>query len=530
MKKTIKKIIASLLIGLILVPIFCSTVKADEVNPWYDPSFKEWFIKVYDTSNPTEIFGERYTAAQVKWILYSIIAIPFSGARELLIAAFTGDTAEAAKAVKKLLSEAKSTQYFALKDNKEDKNFASFMLEERPLSGISYLKKGLKKISIIPEAKAQTTGYGYQTLGILQPWWERIRDASFTLLVLVTVITAFLIMFRVKISPQAVVTIQSFLPKLIITIILITFSYAIAGFLVDLMYVVYTLAIKILFPDRSFTFMWTVFNGSSPGIFIVFLMYVFFFFISAIFGFIFWLTSNFLNALVGTFLFVPFVLLLIIGVIVLMLLLIFNIFKLTWMLLKTTAQLFIAIIFSPLKIMASLLTNQSPLGFVKDIASNLIIFPIVGILMFLALEFELLSVKVSLKGIVEDNFILDILNLIPGLLGQGRIITDVVLPKEIWDPPFFGEGLISLVLLGVSFVIITIIPKTAELIKSMVAGKPFAYGTAIGEAIFGPFITAGQVSKTGQEIAGGLRLLRGREEATTPPPKPKIKAPPPGSV
>jgi hypothetical protein len=506
MKKTIKKIIASLLIGLILAPIFSSTVKADDVSPWYDPGFKEWFIKVYDTSNPTEIFGERYTAAQVKWILYSIMALPFSGARELSIAAFTGDAAEAAKAVKKLLSEAKSTQYFALKDNKEDKNFASFMLEERPLSGISYLKKGLKKISIIPEAKAQTDGYGYQAMGILQPWWKNVRDASFTLLVLVTVITAFLIMFRVKISPQAVVTIQSFLPKLIITIILITFSYAIAGFLVDLMYLVYALAIKLIFPNRSFYFMWAIFNGNGGGIFLIFLMYVFFFVISALLGFMFWMTNSILNTLAGTISFPIFVLLIIIVALLLMLLLIFNIFKITWMLLKTTAQLFIAIIFSPLKIMASLLTNQSPLGFVKDIASNLIIFPIVGILMFLALEFEFLSVMTSLKGIVEDNFILDILNLIAELFGHGRIITNFILPGEIWNPPFFDKGLIGFVLLGVSFVIITIIPKTADIIKGMIEGKPFAYGTAIGEAVKTPIALgqgalAAKITKT-EETAG----------------------------
>ena len=39
-------------------------------------------------------------------------------------------------------------------------------------------------------------------------------------------------------SPQTIVTIQSALPKIVVTLILVTFSYAIAGFMVDLVYVV----------------------------------------------------------------------------------------------------------------------------------------------------------------------------------------------------------------------------------------------------------------------------------------------------
>jgi hypothetical protein len=67
-------------------------------------------------------------------------------------------------------------------------------------------------------------------------------------------------------------------------------------------------------------------------------------------------------------------------------------------------------------------------------------------------------------------------------------------------PPLLGIGaerMIPLLYLAVSFIILTIIPKTADIIKSMIEGKPFAYGTAIGEA-FGPVrSTAGYAAALG---------------------------------
>ena len=54
-------------------------------------------------------------------------------------------------------------------------------------------------------------------------------------------------MLRIKMSPQAIVTIQSSLPKVITTLILITFSYAIAGLVIDLMNLFLGLSVSLLF-------------------------------------------------------------------------------------------------------------------------------------------------------------------------------------------------------------------------------------------------------------------------------------------
>jgi hypothetical protein len=54
-----------------------------------------------------------------------------------------------------------------------------------------------------------------------------------------------MIMFRRAIDPQTVITVQSALPRVIMTLILITFSYAIAGFIIDMMYLFILLIISV---------------------------------------------------------------------------------------------------------------------------------------------------------------------------------------------------------------------------------------------------------------------------------------------
>src|SRR5688572_19468896 len=80
LKKLIFSFVASLVVMFSLVPL----VEAQDDPPtpntagkndtWYNSGFKTWYAKVYDPSNPSEIFGERYTAAQVQWVFYGTLA------------------------------------------------------------------------------------------------------------------------------------------------------------------------------------------------------------------------------------------------------------------------------------------------------------------------------------------------------------------------------------------------------------------------------------------------------------------------
>lgn len=80
------------------------------------------------------------------------------------------------------------------------------------------------------------SGVGFQSLSPLIRVWEAFRNIVYLLFVLVFIVIGVAIMLRIKIDPRTVMTIQNQIPKIIIGLILVTFSFAIAGFLIDLMW------------------------------------------------------------------------------------------------------------------------------------------------------------------------------------------------------------------------------------------------------------------------------------------------------
>lgn len=120
-----------------------------------------------------------------------------------------------------------------------------------PASGIAWTYSGLADAGFFPKALA-AEGIG---MGSIQPFakiWKIFRDVTYLLLVVVLIAIGFMIMFRTKINPQTVISVENSLPKIIIALILITFSFAIAGFLVDLMYMLIAIIVSILGPVYNF--------------------------------------------------------------------------------------------------------------------------------------------------------------------------------------------------------------------------------------------------------------------------------------
>lgn len=89
------------------------------------------------------------------------------------------------------------------------------------------------------------TGNGFEGLRPLLGIWTSMRNLVYLLFVLLFIVLGLGIMFRIQIDPRAVMSIQSQLPKIVIALILVTFSYAIAGFLIDMMYVSLYLIINV---------------------------------------------------------------------------------------------------------------------------------------------------------------------------------------------------------------------------------------------------------------------------------------------
>lgn len=152
----------------------------------------------------------------------------------------------------------------ACSDNPEDgdKNFEGsiigFMtklvvmpMTNPPSSGIYWAYSGLQNAGFIPKTFA-AEGIGFAALAPFKEIWLLFRNLIFLILVIVIIAIGFMIMFRMKINPQTVISVENALPKIVISMILITFSYAIAGFLIDLMYIMIGFVI-ILMSSTSFS-------------------------------------------------------------------------------------------------------------------------------------------------------------------------------------------------------------------------------------------------------------------------------------
>jgi hypothetical protein len=120
----------------------------------------------------------------------------------------------------------------------------------QPVSGIEYLAQ-IKNEFLGKPAYAQNTGF--QGLQPILPLWRTIRNFVYALISIFFVTIGTMIMLRVKVNPQTVVNIQNTIPKVITTLILVTFSYAIAGLIIDLSKLVLSLGISVFFNARGIT-------------------------------------------------------------------------------------------------------------------------------------------------------------------------------------------------------------------------------------------------------------------------------------
>jgi|GEM_PF-988799 len=109
------------------------------------------------------------------------------------------------------------------------------------ISGQEYIADVLNNIGIpsVSRTYAQTNsggGSGYEAMKPFLEFWKVFRNLAYSLYIIMFVVVGIMIMLRTKINAQTIITIQTALPNLLITLLLITFSYAIVGFMIDIMY------------------------------------------------------------------------------------------------------------------------------------------------------------------------------------------------------------------------------------------------------------------------------------------------------
>jgi hypothetical protein len=111
---------------------------------------------------------------------------------------------------------------------------AVFLATKPPVQTSEYIADLFNNTGLVQPAYAQ--GIGFAGLSPILTIWKAFRNIAYFFFILIFVAVGFMVMFRTQLNPQTVVTVQAALPKMILSLILITFSYAIAGFIVDLIY------------------------------------------------------------------------------------------------------------------------------------------------------------------------------------------------------------------------------------------------------------------------------------------------------
>ena len=460
-KKIILVFMAILMFSLSLAP----SAKAAVTTSWYNQSFEDWFVRVY-TGNDSEIFGERYTAAQVQWILYSfqaqLIRIMVFGNMDVATCIVGKDLESCMGGVKNVMKD------LITSNNQNGSIFA--MVTSSPMSGIGYISNLINKFSIVPEARAQE-GFGFTAASPVLAVWKISRDISFGFLVLVVIIFAFMIMFRVKINPQTVISVQSALPKVVIAIILITFSYAIAGLLIDLMYVLLTLFVAIVTNSGLFRYSFTEMISFILGrnIFEIYIGYWAGFMWAAL------STIASKNAVLGIFLSL--------FAIIAFFILLYQSIKGIFALLKNFAMIIITIITGPLEILVGTLSSSGGGfgGWISKLISYLAVYPVITAIILFAHWFLAQGMPSGIAVEYATSLPFD---------------PKVIIENNTWNVPFTvweinGARVLWIV---VSFVLICLIPKVFDIIKSFMERKPFEYGSGIGQ-VSNYLSTTGQVSQ-----------------------------------
>lgn len=111
---------------------------------------------------------------------------------------------------------------------------------------LAYLGENFGINKSYAQVQPSEQGYGFEGLRIVLRVYTLTRNVSYMVFVLAFVIIGIAIMLRVKIDPRTVMTVQNQIPRIIISIILITFSYAIVGLLIDAMWVLTYVSVNTL--------------------------------------------------------------------------------------------------------------------------------------------------------------------------------------------------------------------------------------------------------------------------------------------
>lgn len=371
-----------------------------------------------------------------------------------------------------LLSQGNDTEFYGVLPTSI--MLFSGLSQSQPASGIHYLADLGKKMGVVQPAFAASFN-NFVAFEPLQSIWTTFRNFSYIIFVIILIVMGFAIMFRMKISPQAVITIQSALPKVVISLILITFSYAIVGLILDISMFINSLISNIfvhMFNTDFENWRW-IFSSYSQLLSNMkeaqpVLQPLIPFAAAQVYGTA--ATTVFFIASVRYFGGFGILVLLILGLLVTIAYL-----RALWTLIRAFAMIVINLIFAPIRILLGVLPGSNAIGdWFKDLISNVAILPGMLCLYFVGNYLILAGVN-SRSNVITSN---------GGIIGSGFGIYGAFWMLEGFFLPIIG------------IFILLLIPKVSDIIQSFITKKPFQYGTAIGETM-GPVMMGGKMAVSG---------------------------------
>lgn len=367
-------------------------------------------------------------------------------------------------------------------------NISSILLRTKPASSTNYttyIAHNLQKNKITKNAYAADAGYGFTGLSPLLNVWKVFRNISYYIFSLAFIVYGVMIMFRIKIDAKTAVSIELAIPKIITTLLLITFSYAIVGLLIDFSTIFTYLSVNLLelggLIDTSSTALklasglefgalgsWLV-NMTTGSLIAPFVLINLF--IGTIEGPIS-ILIGFIGGFLGVILFV-----------IILLATIYVYIKLIMKLFGAYVSIIINLIFSPIILLGNLLPgNNSFSKWLMNIFGQLVVFP--ATIFLLTLSYALMA-----QPLVP---IAKMLNLNPSFLGVNDMGGQ---NTNLWAPPMTiptnedistawpAENNSSLILGLVGLGILFMASKYVDMIQEALKIPPFKYGSAIGESL-----------------------------------------------
>lgn len=306
-----------------------------------------------------------------------------------------------------------------------------------PASSQTYLADVLDSMHVVPKAQAQ--GLGFASLDPILDTWKVFRNIAYLFFVIIFLVIGFMIMFRHKIKGQTVVTAQQAIPSVIIALVMVTFSYAIAGLLIDLMYVLMYLLIALFGKDTSLVDMnifemgykFVVEGSFATGYSVN----------DAIQSIVdFGLISDVIAGASGLTISLIMAIAILIGI-----------FKLFFELLKTYISIILSITFAPIILMFGALPGQNTFNkWLSSLAGNLLVFPAV------------LLVLVMHQMIVVP---------------KGSVTTGGFMP-----PYIFGRGVGNVINTVVGVGLILVLPELVQKLKKMLGADAGVFAEFGGQA------------------------------------------------